>query len=197
MLGLPLYKKEVNLMSGENKTPGYLKMNPQGTVPLLQDKDYYIWDSHAISGYLVQEYGKTDNLYPKDAKKRALVDQGLHFDTGTLYPEFRNVVYPVIAGEKIITKEKVGRVENAYKAFDSILASSNSKYLVGDSITIADICNVSTISTLELFIPSTGKYPHLEKWLGACKDEIPDYAEVNQRGLDKLVDYVKSILTKL
>lgn len=67
-------------------------MNPQGTVPLLQDKDYYLWDSHAISGYLVHEYGKSDTLYPKDSKKRAMVDQRLHFDTGILYPEFKNIV---------------------------------------------------------------------------------------------------------
>ncbi|KAK2584736.1 hypothetical protein KPH14_007067 [Odynerus spinipes] len=170
-------------------------MNPQGTVPLLQDRDYYVWDSHAISGYLVHEYGKSDILYPKDSKKRALVDQRLHFDTGTLYPEFRNIVYPVIGGEKIITKEKVDRVENAYKTLDSILANSKTKWLVGDEITIADLCNVSTMSTLELFIPTSGKYPHLENWLRSCKNEIPGYAEMNQRGLIKLIDYVKMLLT--
>ncbi|XP_047351518.1 uncharacterized protein LOC124949832 [Vespa velutina] len=196
IIGLPLYKKEVNLISGEQRTAAYLKMNPQGTVPLLQDKDYYVWDSHAISGYLVHEYGKSDSLYPKDSRKRAMVDQRLHFDTGTLYPEFRNVVYPVIAGEKIITKEKINRVENVYKTFDSILANAKTKWLAGDTITIADLCNVATLSTLELFVPPTGKYHHLENWFGSCKKEIPGYEEVNQQGLDKLVNYVKILLTK-
>jgi glutathione S-transferase len=42
--------------------------------------------SHAILGYLVNQYGKNDSLYPKDPKKRALVDQRLHFDTGVLFP---------------------------------------------------------------------------------------------------------------
>ncbi|XP_043668722.1 uncharacterized protein LOC122629402 [Vespula pensylvanica] len=196
IIGLPLYKKEVNLISGEQRTAAYLKMNPQGTVPLLQDKDYYLWDSHAISGYLVHEYGKSDTLYPKDSKKRAMVDQRLHFDTGILYPEFKNIVYPVIGGEKIITKEKINRVENVYKTFDSILANSETKWLVGDTITIADLCNIATLSTLELFVPPTGKYHHLENWLASCKKEIPGYDEVNQRGLDKLVNYVKILLTK-
>ncbi|XP_015172927.1 PREDICTED: glutathione S-transferase 1-like [Polistes dominula] len=139
ILGLPLYKKEINLISGEQRMQEYLQMNPQGTVPLLQDKDYCLWDSHAISGYLVDEYGKSDMLYPKDSRKRALVDQRLHFDTGILYPEFRNIV---------------------------------------------------------LFVPSTGKYLHLENWLRTCKNEIPGYEEVNQPGLDKLVDYVKILLRK-
>ncbi|KAI4485556.1 hypothetical protein M0802_012732, partial [Mischocyttarus mexicanus] len=104
--------------------------------------------------------------------------------------------YPVIGGEKIVKKEKIIRLENVYKTLDSILANAKTKWLVGDTITIADLCNVATLSTLELFVPPTGKYPHLENWLRSCKNEIPGYEEVNQRGLDKLMDYVKILLKK-
>lgn len=35
--------------------------------------------------YLVEQYGKDDSLYPKDPKKRAIVNQRLYFDACTLY----------------------------------------------------------------------------------------------------------------
>lgn len=60
-------------------------MNPQHTVPLLDDDGYLLADSHAINAYLVQKYGKDDSLYPKDLKKRGKVDERLHFDNGTLF----------------------------------------------------------------------------------------------------------------
>lgn len=65
-----------------------LKIHPQQTVPTLKDGDLTIWDSHAISSYLINKYAKGSSLYPEDANKRAVVDQRLHFDTGLVFPLF-------------------------------------------------------------------------------------------------------------
>lgn len=65
-----------------------------GYLLKTQNREHYIVNmltfnfslhSHAITTYLINKYAKDDSLYPSDARKRALVDQRLHFDTGVLF----------------------------------------------------------------------------------------------------------------
>lgn len=63
----------------------YLQLNPQHCIPTLDDNELVLWESRVILTYLVSMYGKDDALYPKDIRTRAMVDQRLHFDLGTLY----------------------------------------------------------------------------------------------------------------
>jgi glutathione S-transferase len=62
--------------------------NPLHTVPTLDDNGLYLADSRGILQYFANAYGKDDSLYPKDPKKRAIVDQRFFFDLGTLYKAF-------------------------------------------------------------------------------------------------------------
>lgn len=58
----------------------------------MEEDGFVLWDSHAIMGYLVEKYGKDDKLYPKDLRKRAIVDQRLHFESGVLFPTHMAIV---------------------------------------------------------------------------------------------------------
>lgn len=51
----------------------------------MEDNDLVLWESRVILMYLVSAYAEDDTLYPKDLQKRAMVDQRIHFDLGTLY----------------------------------------------------------------------------------------------------------------
>lgn len=57
-------------------------------IPTIVDNGFVLWESRAIMTYLVSQYGKNDSLYPKNPRKRAIVDQRLHFDLGTLYASY-------------------------------------------------------------------------------------------------------------
>ena len=44
--------------------------------------------SRAICTYLIEKYAKDDALYPKDPKQRAIINQRLYFDMGSVYHSF-------------------------------------------------------------------------------------------------------------
>lgn len=52
--------------------------------------------SRAILGYLVEQYAKDDSLYPKNPKKRAVVNQMLYFDATTLYQRTLNYYVSIV-----------------------------------------------------------------------------------------------------
>ena len=47
---------DVDLMNGEHKTEQFLKLNPFGQVPVLDDDGVIIFDSNAILVYLAEKY---------------------------------------------------------------------------------------------------------------------------------------------
>ncbi|CAG0922622.1 unnamed protein product [Notodromas monacha] len=90
-LGLDLEIKPVNLWAGDHLKDEFLALNPTHTVPTLDDNGFVIWDSHAILQYLMNKYGKdSSDLYPQDPEKRAVIDNRLCFDLGTLNANIRD-----------------------------------------------------------------------------------------------------------
>ena len=57
LLGLRHELVTVNLMKGENREPWFLKLNPRGQVPTLDDAGTVVWDSMAVLVYLARKYG--------------------------------------------------------------------------------------------------------------------------------------------
>lgn len=100
-IGVPVEIEIVDLFKKEQLKESFLKVNPQHCVPTLEDDGFVLWESKAIAGYLADKYGKDDQWYPKDLKRRALVHQRLYFDASNLYVKIRAVcvstkyIYPI------------------------------------------------------------------------------------------------------
>ncbi|KAL5287378.1 GstE2.2 family protein [Megaselia abdita] len=188
-IGLDFEYKVVNLMAGEHMTEEFLKKNPQHTVPLLEDNGEYIADSHAICTYLIQKYGKEKDqlLYPADLYQRALVDQKLHFDTGVLFTKLRAVMKYILPTPKKVPEELVTAVYEGFDFLETFLANSN--YLVGNTMTVADICCIATVSSLVFAPINPVKYPKLTDWIKRMK-QLP-YYETNENGASILLSLVK------
>ncbi|KDR06629.1 Glutathione S-transferase 1-1, partial [Zootermopsis nevadensis] len=146
-LGLELNLKKTDLLAKEQLKPEFLKINPQHTVPTLVDDGFILWESHAILGYLVNQYGKDDSLYPKEPKKRAVIDQRLHFDTGVLFPRLAAFCTFVKEG-KTPDADAAAKVEETFEFLNKFLEGRD--WLAGSKITIADFAVVVNVSIMEV-----------------------------------------------
>lgn len=158
-----------------------IQINPQHTIPTLVDNGFALWESRAIIIYLVEKYGK-DNLYPKDPKQRAVVNQRLYFDMGTLYQKFADYYYPQIFAKAPADPEKFKAMETALGFFDTFLEGH--KYAAGDELTVADISLVATISSYDAAKFDLSKFPNVAKWYELCKTTVPGY-DINQAGIEE------------
>jgi glutathione S-transferase len=75
---LPVEIHSMGFKEQENKTEAYLKMNPLGKAPVLEDGDFTLWESNAILCYLATLFPQT-NCLPTDPKERADVDRWLYW----------------------------------------------------------------------------------------------------------------------
>ncbi|XP_066140926.1 glutathione S-transferase 1-like [Euwallacea fornicatus] len=193
-LGLDLNLKATDLMAGEHLTPEFIKLNPQHTIPTIDDNGFALWESRAIITYLADQYGKDDSLYPKDPKKRALVNQRLYFDIGTLYARFADYYYPVFFAGGSYDPAKLEKINDAMKFLDIFLESS--KYVAGDTLTVADLTIVATISTYDVVGYDLSPYKNITRWFENMKSAAPGYKEANEEGCIAFKGLVESLTKK-
>nr|WBT60798.1 glutathione S-transferase [Zeugodacus cucurbitae] len=170
-----LNKKNLNLMAGEHLTPEYLKINPQHTIPTLVDNSFALWESRAIMVYLAEKYGKDDSLYPKCPKKKAVINQRLYFDMGTLYKSFSDYYYPQLFAKAPADPELYKKIEAAFALLDTFLEGHS--YVAGDALSLADIAIAATVSTFDVAGFDFSKYANVAKWYANAKQVVPAFDE--------------------
>ncbi|XP_026732238.1 glutathione S-transferase 1-1-like [Trichoplusia ni] len=192
-LDLELNLIDLNFKEGDHLKPEYLKINPQHTIPAIVDDGFALSESRAIARYLVNKYGKDSTLYPTDVKLRALVDQRLDFELGTLCTRFAQFFYPQMAGAPADEALKK-KFEDALKILDALLEGN--VYAVGDKLTIADLSLVANVSTFEAFNTSLKEYPNILKWYELVKSTAPKYEEITEKALAHVRVKAAQLLSK-
>lgn len=141
-LGLPHRRIDAGHRFGGTDTPEFLAMNPNGTVPVLQDGDAPpLWETGAILRYLAGRYGP-ESFWPADPVARADVDRWAEWAKINIALGFTGPVFwPVWRFPE--SRDPVA-LERALSALDAKLRIAEDRlsrhpFLVGDTLTLADI----------------------------------------------------------
>jgi glutathione S-transferase len=151
---------------GGNDQPEYLRKNPTGLVPTLEEDGFVLWESNAILRYVCSEHG-LGSLCPVDARRRALAEQWMDWKQTTVMP----MMGPIYMG-LVRTPEKdrdLGRIQRAtesgYKVWgilDRHLATHD--FLLGSPLSMADLPLGPQIHRWFELVPDRPRMEHLEAW---------------------------------
>ena len=178
-LNSPVEFVHVDLAKGENRTPEFLALNPNGKVPVLETDAGSLWEANAIMCYLARLAGS--DLWPSDDRQievlRWLSWDSNHFTrhAGTLY--FEHIVKPAFGmGEPnpAVVEEATG----FFKQFAAVLNDhlKGRAYLVGDALTVADFAVGITLPYAEDARIPLAEFPEIERWHGRLSD-LPAWLE--------------------
>ena len=168
-LGLEYTQVPVDFANDGTHAPAFLKLNPNGHVPVLEDDGVVLWESMAINLYLAEKHGGA--LWPSDVAGRGKAYQWSFWaiteteapmlellrHTQTLPPEKR---VPEKAAKALET------LQGPFAVLDSALKPG--PFLLGGEFTVADLNVAAVFSWGRAARADFSAYPALDAWLTAC-----------------------------
>ena len=169
-LELPYETHPIDLGKDEQKQEWFLKLNPNGRIPVIVDRDggdLPVFETGAIMLYLAE---KTGRLLPTDAKGRSRVIQWLMFQMGGIGPTMgqANVFFRYFP-EKL--QPAIDRYQNETRRLFEVLDRrlGESEWLA-DDYSIADIANWCWVRTYKWSGVSADGLPNLRRWRDALRE---------------------------
>jgi glutathione S-transferase len=183
LLGLDYEYRRIDISTNIQKEPWYIKLNPNGRIPVLSDvdangKQTVLFETAAILLYLGEKYDK-DRKYYYSVDDEHYWDQikWLSFQVASHAPYQGQANHFLrYAKEKIqygIDRYKA-ETERVFGVFEIRLAENNG-WLVGDHLNIADIAAYPWIRISSFIDIDINQFPNLKAWLDKL-EKTPEIA---------------------
>ena len=179
-LGAPFEQVEVNFANPASKTPEFLRVNPSGKIPAIDDDGFCLSESMAINIYLAKKHQSP--LMPKDLQGEARVLQWSFWvmtevEKPLLQALFQRMALPPDPGaakhlrdrfplDPAAERAALEALERPFAYLNDHLA--NREHLLGADFTLADL-NVASV--MAWAIPAKldlSAQPRIQSWLGRC-----------------------------
>ena len=167
--GMPYELMAVDTRKGEQHSPAFLKINPNGKTPAITDGDVTVFDSNAILLYLAEKSGQF--LPENTSAARAQMLSWLMFVASGIGPYSGQAVhFQHAAPEKnaYAINRYTFEAERHFKLLDDQL--SKHKYMLGNTYTLVDMAVWGWARALPRVLgpDALGKLPNVKRLL----DEI-------------------------
>ncbi len=156
--------------TGETRKPEYLKINPNGHIPALDDNGVAVWESMAINLYLAEKYGKSP-LWPSSVQDHAHTYQWSFWGMTEVEPQLmaiflNRMMLPEAQRSEQAAKNAETALQAPLKVLDQHL--NGREYLLGKDFTIADL-NVASVMLLIGFLKlDISGFPRAAAWFNRC-----------------------------
>lgn len=177
-LGLPYDMHIVDMAKGEHRQPEYLKIQPLGQVPALEDGGQLMMESGAICVYLAHKHPEK-KLGPED--QAAEYFQWCFYTFGSLEPPLMQVL---LHTQWLPEEQRVASVaETGQAGLKKVLTHleghmKGREYLLGSRFSVADILLGGTLQWASLMLPLTD-YPNLQAYVERL-NKRPAYQRIAQ-----------------
>ena len=165
-IGLEYEAISIDLGKGEQNSPEYLKLNPNGKVPSLVDGDFVLWESAAINNYLASRY--KPELLGDSIEDKALIDQWSYWGMLEIQPHIHRIGFqkfrvPDDQRDENAIQEAVNALPGVLKILDEHL--SDREYMLGDRFTLADINLGTVVMGTQRIEFDLSDYSNINRWM--------------------------------
>jgi len=168
-LGVEFTHVPTDFLKGGTREPDFLKVNPNGRVPVLVDDGQAIFESLAINLYLARKFGGP--IAPAELIEEALATQwsfwvATEIEKPLLFTAANLRLFPEPDRRPEEAAIGLAKLDRPLRVLEGSLRGKD--YLIGDRFTVADL-NISAVMTLGLIcdLPFDA-YPAVSAWLGRC-----------------------------
>ena len=186
--GIDFERIDAGLQFGIVRSPEFLKLNPNGLVPTLEDGDIVLWESNTIMRYLAAQYDK-NKRFPADTKSQYGSEKWMDWQVGTLWPTLRPSFLgltrvPEAERDQAAIQKAYQDTNQLFTLLDQTLAAQ--AYCSGQQFHIGDIvlalCVHRWILLNESFPKQTGlraDLKNIDRWLKELRTEthFQEFAE--------------------
>jgi len=179
--GLEYTPHFIDMAAQEQKSPEFLKINPNGRIPAIVDDGFPVFESGAILIWLAEKTGK---FLPTDAKGRSTVIQWVMWQMGGLGPMMGQANhFRRYSKEKI--QYAIERYTNEANRLTGVLDKrlGAARYTAGKEYSISDIACFPWLRGADARGVNIEEYPNVKRWF----DEINTRPAV-MRALKTLAD---------